>query len=99
MSSKASLPPDFETHLMKPLIGSAALRRKLRTTCSPSSSRTIVDAMLKGCTPKTTPLYLRLIHAGAYWIMENHQTVEIETQVNYMHAVATQVKRFDLLLD
>ena len=99
MNSKATLPHDFETHLMKPLIGSAALRRKLRSTCSPSPARNIVDAMLKGCTPKTTPLYLRLIHAGAYWMMENHQTEALEAQIKYMHAVATQVKRFDLLLD
>jgi hypothetical protein len=94
----ANLPPEWSKHMTCPLIGSAQLRRTLRKNMPTSRSRQLVEALLKGCTPKTSPLYLRMIHATAYWLMEN-EDADSEASIKLIKSVAESVKRFDLTLD
>ena len=91
-------PPNWNAYLAAPLTGSAALRRRLRKEVAVSEAREIAEQLLKGCTPKTTPLYLRLIQADAHWLIDNPSTVPTESKALAVE-VAKAVKRFDLTLD
>ena len=79
-------------------MSSAALRRQLRRELPNTEARQITEAMLKGCTPKTTPLYLRMIQACAQWLLANRDATPA-TAKSLAIAVARAVKRFDLTLD
>lgn len=94
----STFPPNWNAYLAAPLTGSAALRRRLRKEVAASEARQIAEKMLKGCTPKTTPLYLRLIQAYAHWLIDSPNSTPAEAKALAVE-VAKAVKRFDLTLD
>ena len=91
-------PTNWNSFLSAPLVSSAALRRELRRKLPETAARHRAEAMLKGCTPKTTPLYLRMIQACAQWLLA-HPNADHDEATALTIAVAQAVKRFDLTLD
>ncbi|MEC8382466.1 MAG: hypothetical protein VXZ96_19205 [Myxococcota bacterium] len=91
-------PTNWNRYLSAPLTSSASLRRRLRKEVPLSDARLMAEQMLKGCTPKTTPLYLRLIQAFACWLIDN-QNASPNTSKTLAVEVAKAVKRYDLTLD